>query len=149
MKYRHIEWVDLYGNGVLKEVAVMQRTGNGDLYYIAIEALDQIDRNRLGRIVSRRDAANYPLWDLMSQVTLANGMNALDFFQQLVKCKTYSGQHITPGKGFGVGPTQTSLTARPSEAQQAAAAQHVAASQAAQPEGAVRKGPGRPPKSSA
>lgn len=149
---RHIEWVDLYNNGVLKEVAVMRRDDNGDLYYILVDSLDQIDRRRMGRILQRRDANNYALWDLMSQVTLGNGVNALEYFHQLVRVRSLSGQHFAPGKAYGAGSftpvpaavqAQRQVTENAHLNPQAAVTESVESTQSAP---APRKGPGRPPK---
>lgn len=95
-QYPHIEWVDLYDNGILEEVAVLNRDQNGNLNYIKISELDRIDRNRLVNIVKSRHANQMPLWETMSTITLNNGVNALTYFHQLVKQKTASGQHIKP-----------------------------------------------------
>lgn len=151
----HIAWVDLYGNQVVIEVAVVsidQR--NGDLYHIQLASLDHIDRARLANIISKRDAHKYPLWDLMSNNTLKNGMNALEYFNQMVKVKSVSGQIFSPGAGkMGVMATGARpLSARtqvsserarvPSEQLPISEFAEVATdAEAAQ----VKRGPGRPP----
>lgn len=96
----HVEWVDLKDNGVAIEVIVMKRDKrNNDLYFIKTEDLDQIDRNRISAILRKRDADKYELWDLLDNTILGNGENALDFFHQLVKVRTDSGQILIPGAG--------------------------------------------------
>ncbi len=96
----HVEWVDLHANGVAIEVIVMKRDKrNNDLYFIKTEDLDQIDRNRISAILRKRDADRYELWDLLDNTILGNGENALDFFHQLVKVRTASGQILIPGAG--------------------------------------------------
>lgn len=95
-KYNHIEWIDLRDNGVVEECAVMKRFDNGDVMYFSLAGLDQIDKGRLAKVITRRDSHLYELWDLMSHVTLGNGMNALMYFHQLTKVLTPSGQIIEP-----------------------------------------------------
>lgn len=101
----HVYWVDLYNNNIAVQVAVMafdQR--NRDLHFMRIDSLDAIDQNRLIKVLSRRDARNYALWDLLSQQTLKNGMNALEFFHQFVKIRTVHGPILNAGssmRGFG------------------------------------------------
>lgn len=98
-QYPHIAAVDL-GKELSAEIAVMaidQR--NGDLFFIRLDHLDPIDLKRLKQIILTRDSARYALWDLMSQKTLPNGMNSLEFFQQFVKIRTVNGQVLNPGSG--------------------------------------------------
>ena len=152
----HIAWVDLYGNSVVIELAVIaidQR--NGDLYHIQLAALDHIDRARLTNILAKRDAHKYPLWDLMSNTTLKNGMNALEYFNQMVKVKSVSGQIFSPGAGkMGVLSTGQAFSANPnavSSAQAAVPADKLPVSEFADVErstedaAAPKRGPGRPP----
>jgi len=47
--------------------------------------LDNIDKGRLKSIVTNQHANKYELWDLLSQNTLSNGKNALDYFHQLTR----------------------------------------------------------------
>lgn len=98
-KYPHIEWLDLNQNGVLVECAIMKREQNGDVYFFPLASLDAIDRNRLFKVVNNRNAHMYELWDLMGQITLNNGENALKYFQQLVKVRTSSGVIVNVAKG--------------------------------------------------
>lgn len=97
-RYPHIGWVDLEGNGIQTEVAVMQNNEKG-LFFIQLNFLDSIDKQRIIRIISSRNNGNLPLWDLMSQITLGNGANALDFFHQYVRILTPMGNVITPRVG--------------------------------------------------
>ena len=106
--FPHVQWIDLKGNGVLTECAVLKEDGFGNTFYIEIPKLDGIDKNRLLRIVSNRNARNFPLWDLMSQVTLNNGINALEYFHQLVKVITPEGVIMNPRSGeVGTGRVDT------------------------------------------
>lgn len=93
-KYPHIEWLDLHRNGVATECAILKRDADGNIYHFALQSLDLIDKKRLLDIVTNRNAHLYELWDLMSQITMRNGVNALVYFNQLAKVLTPSGQLI-------------------------------------------------------
>lgn len=98
--FPHLRYIELHRDGVLYECAVLKEDLNtGDIYFIRIDQLDPIDCDRLRGILLKRDAAKYPLWDLLDQSTLKNGMNALDFFHQLAKVLTASGKIMNPGLG--------------------------------------------------
>ena len=102
-KYQHVRNIDLKKDGVIHEILVIKENPyNGDIYFIKTSDLDPIDRTRFLKILRRRDASNYPLWDLLSQVTLQNGCNALETYHQLVMNRLASGKIIPPGKGTGV-----------------------------------------------
>ena len=98
-QYPHIEWIDLKADGVLVECAIMKRDPNGNIYFFPLKFLDGVDKRRLFRIITNRNAAMYELWDLMSNITLGNGVNALEFFHQFVRVITPSGKIINPGAG--------------------------------------------------
>ena len=88
----HIFRVDVDDSGLLQEVAVVKEEDDGTIYYIPISPLHQIDKQRLKKIVTGVHADKYPLWELLSQATLSNGMNALDFFHfNCVKTKRPKG----------------------------------------------------------
>jgi len=98
----HIFFFDVEGDGRLREVAVVKaaKTHEGSIqsvYYIDIALLDNVDKGRLKGLVTGTHADKYELWDLMSQGTLNNGKNALDYFHQLVRTT------------HGPGATNTSL----------------------------------------
>lgn len=115
-KFPHVEWIDLYNEGVAYECAVMKRDGNGNISFIRIDQLDSIDRNRLARILRNRNATNYELWDLMSNVTLGNGVNALEYFHQMVRVITPSGKIIDPRSGkMGMAPAGRQVTSAPAK----------------------------------
>ncbi len=97
--FPHIEWVDLQGNGTLTEVAVIRRDDQDNLYYFELNKLDGIDRQRLFNIITKRHAPQFELWDLLSQHTLGNGMNSLDYYHQMVKVLTAAGTIIDPKAG--------------------------------------------------
>lgn len=99
-KYKFLEWIDLEANGVLTECAIMQKFINGDVYYFPISSLDDIDKRRFVNIITGRNAALYKdLWSLLEQTTLGNGVNALIYFNQIVKVRTASGQILPFGAG--------------------------------------------------
>ena len=109
-KLPHIFWIDLNNDGMFVECAVMKKDNFGNIYFFPLTAIDEIDKRRLAKIVSNRNAAHFELWDLMSNITLNNGVNALDYFHQLVRMKTPSGREITPQKGvvgYGSGVIDT------------------------------------------
>lgn len=98
-QFHHVEWIDLEGKGVLTECAIMKKSPDGDIYFFALSSLDAIDKQRLFNILTNRNAHMYELWDLMSQVTLGNGINALTYFHQLVQVVTPSGHVMNPSAG--------------------------------------------------
>ena len=98
-KHPHIEWIELNKDGILHECAIMKRDRLGNVFYFKTNSLDSIDRQRLAGILADRNARNMELWDLMSQRTLGNGMNALGYFHQLVKVLTPQGKTIDPRQG--------------------------------------------------
>lgn len=95
----HIYHIDIKNDGVFVECAVMKKDVNGNVFYFPISSLDSIDRRRLVKILNNRNAATMELWDLMDQVTLNNGTNALQYFHQLVNMLTPSGREIRPQSG--------------------------------------------------
>jgi hypothetical protein len=107
-QHPHIEWIELAGDGVLHECAVLKRDGFGNVYYFKTNSLDNIDKQRLAAILSDRNANNFELWDLMSHRTLGNGVNALAYFHQLVRVLTPNGKTVDPRQGqIGVSGTPT------------------------------------------
>lgn len=124
----HIKWIDLQGNGVLVECAIMAEDSLGNLSYIQVNNLDAVDRRRLLKIITSRNATQFPLWDLLSNITLNNGVNALTYFHQLVKTISQNGVISTPRQGeVGTGAVidvaaQKASQARAKVAKKAAAA---------------------------
>ncbi len=99
-EYPHVAWIELYGDGVLHECAIMKkdpRTGN--ILFFKTNDLDEIDKRRLSQLFFDRNARNFELWDLMAQKTLGNGCNALAYFHQLVRQLTPAGKIIDPKTG--------------------------------------------------
>lgn len=90
-----IEWND---DGLLKEIAVVMEQDDGTLFGIEIDKLHPIDKARLKKVVTSVHADKYPLWELLAQGKLNNGMNALDFFHSnYVKVKRPRGAVIGGG----------------------------------------------------
>lgn len=86
----HIYNFDINGDGRFREVAVVKMLKAGDgsvqsVYYIDVQLLDQVDKGRIKQAITSIHANKYELWDLLSQMTLNNGKNALDYFHQLVR----------------------------------------------------------------
>lgn len=101
VKMNHIEYIDVNDDGVLEEVAVVKRSEDGTIHYIDVAPLHKIEKARLKRIVTSQHADKYPLWELLAQSKLENGMNALDFFHSnLIKVKRGTG---TTSTQFGGG----------------------------------------------
>lgn len=100
----HIYLIDWDDNGIQKEIAVVMETPDGTIYGIDVANLHAIDRKRLQRFVTSVHADKYPLWELLSQGKLNNGMNALDFFHlNYVKVKRPRGALM--GGSFGSLPS--------------------------------------------
>ncbi len=102
-EHSHVEWLELYGDGVLHECAVMRRDRHGNVLFFKTNDLDEIDRHRLAGILCDRNAQNFELWDLMAQRTLKNGVNALAYFSQLVKMIAPNGKIMEPRAGQATG----------------------------------------------
>lgn len=101
----HVYYFDQTGDGRLREIALVKQDKNRDgtvrsIYYIDIMLLDNVDKGRLKSIITNRHSDKYELWDLLSQSTLSNGKNALDYFHQLTKVEHGAGAVNT---GFGGG----------------------------------------------
>jgi len=95
----HIKWIDLNNNGTLIECAIMREDTHGNIAYIQVNQLDAVDRRRLLKIITSRTAQQFPLWDLLSNITLNNGVNALAYFHQLVRTISQRGVISTPRAG--------------------------------------------------
>lgn len=76
----HVYLIDWNDDGILKEIAVVMETKDGTIYGIEVNKLHPIDKGRLKKFVVSQHADKYPLWELLSQGRLNNGVNALDFF---------------------------------------------------------------------
>lgn len=113
-EYPHIEWIEVNSDGIMHECAVMKRDRAGNVLFIRTNDLDEIDKRRLAGILMDRNARNFELWDLMANKTLGNGMNALTYFNQLVKLLTPNGKVLDPKSGqIGVTASGTVNTNAP------------------------------------
>lgn len=91
-KYRFMEWLDIDGSGMVTECAIMKKTPAGDVFFFPLRSLDMVDLQRFKAIISHAEAGMYDeLWRLLEQKTLGNGVNALVYFNQLVKQRTANG----------------------------------------------------------
>lgn len=95
----HIRFLDLENNGIFTECAILKEDAQGNITFIDITKLDDIDKTRISKIVQGRNATSFELWDLMSQTTLNNGMNALEYFHQLAKVISPEGIIFKPVVG--------------------------------------------------
>lgn len=95
----HIKWLELNGDGIMHECAIMKTDPHGNVYYFELGKIDHIDKQRMARLLQNRNANAFELWDLMSQTTLNNGVNALTYFHQLVKIVSPMGTKYTPRGG--------------------------------------------------
>ncbi len=95
----HIKWLELKKDGIMHECAIMKTDEHGNVYYFELGKIDSIDKQRMARLLMNRNADRHELWDLMSQTTLNNGVNALTYFHQLVKIISPDGVIYTPRGG--------------------------------------------------
>ena len=95
---KHVFLIDWNDDGILKEIAIVMETSDGTLFGIEVDKLHPIDKARLKKVITSVHADKYPLWELLSQGRLNNGMNALDFFHSnYVKTKRPRGAVIGGG----------------------------------------------------
>lgn len=95
----HVVRIDLNNDGMAHECAIVKKDKFGNIIYLKISELDSIDRERIGKVLQSRFADQLPLWDLLSQTTLKNGLNALEYFHQLVKGINVDGKSFIPRIG--------------------------------------------------
>jgi hypothetical protein len=113
-KYPHVYNVDLHKNGLITEVLVMAKNAAGSIWFIPINTLDGVDRQRILRIIQDPLARSLPLYEVMANRRLGNGAIALEYFHQLVKQLTPSGiivdadQYVAAGRG--VAPAQVPVS---------------------------------------
>ena len=94
----HVFLIDWNDDGLLKEIAVVMETPDGTIYGIEVDKLHPIDKSRLKKFLVSVHADKYPLWELLSQGRLNNGMNPLDFFHMnYVKVKRPRGAILGGG----------------------------------------------------
>jgi hypothetical protein len=94
----HVWLVDWNDDGILKEIAIVMEAPDGTLYGIEVDKLHPIDKARLKKFLVSIHADKYPLWELLSQGKLNNGINPLDFFHMnYVKIKRPRGAVLGGG----------------------------------------------------
>lgn len=94
----HVFLIDWNDDGILKEIAVVMEAPDGTLYGIEVDKLHPIDKARLKKFLVSVHADKYPLWELLSQGKLNNGINPLDFFHMnYVKAKRPRGAVLGGG----------------------------------------------------
>ena len=94
----HVFLIDWNDDGILKEVAVVMEAPDGTIYGIEVDKLHAIDKARLKKFLVSVHADKYPLWELLSQGKLNNGVNPLDFFHMnYVKTKRPRGAILGGG----------------------------------------------------
>jgi hypothetical protein len=94
----HVWLIDWNDDGILKEIAVVMEAADGTIYGIEVDRLHAIDKARLKKFLVSIHADKYPLWDLLSQGKLNNGVNPLDFFHMnYVKVKRPRGAVLGGG----------------------------------------------------
>lgn len=114
--FPHVRWIELHGDNILHECAVMREDEQGNILFIEINNLDDVDKRRLVECLVTRNSDKMKLWEIMEQKTLGNGINALKYFHQLVKVITPGGKIIDPRQGvMGVqtGQVKTDAAAAP------------------------------------
>lgn len=95
---RHVFLIDWNDDGLLKEIAVVMEAPDGSIYGIEVDKLHPIDKARLKKFIVSVHADKYPLWELLSQGQLNNGLNPLDFFHMnYVKIKRPRGAILGGG----------------------------------------------------
>jgi hypothetical protein len=80
----------------------VKRWDDGSVSYIDVALLDNIDKGRIKYVIDGVHSDKYPLFELLSQARLSNGLNALDYFHPVVKIKRAPG-HINTSGGGGLG----------------------------------------------
>lgn len=98
-QFPHVEWLELHGDSIMHECAVMSRDRFGNVLFFKLNDLDDIDKRRLVAILMDRNAQHMALWDVMMNRTLGNGVNALAYFNQLVRMLTPNGKILDPRAG--------------------------------------------------
>ena len=94
----HVFLIDWNDDGILREIAVVMEDPQGAIYGIEIDRLHPIDKSRLKKFIVSVHADKYPLWELLSQGQLNNGINPLDFFHMnYVKVKRPRGAILGGG----------------------------------------------------
>lgn len=92
---KHVRLVDYDGSGIKREIAVLKEFKDGTVSYIQLDLLDRFDLSRMRQAIEGPHGAQYELYEILSNINLSNGMNALDYFHQIAKIKPGDGT-VTP-----------------------------------------------------
>jgi hypothetical protein len=122
METKFIKYLDLKRNGIAEEVTVVKAIEVGkdeknapiyEIWFIKNSELDDIDQQRLLEVLQKSARVNdfQPLYSTLADITLGNGVNALDYFHQYVKILYPSGQISKPKRGsVSVAPKRSQYT---------------------------------------
>lgn len=99
---RHIFYMDVNDDGVLREIAVVKKWEDGSISYIDVALCDNIDKGRIKKVVLGHHADKYQLWELLDMERLSNGLNGLDYFHQMTKMKRMPGTSVNTVFGGGL-----------------------------------------------
>ena len=76
----HIKSLDVNNTGIKRDVAIIMEAKDGSIFYVDIASLGPIDKGRLKAALTSPGSKSMPLWQVLSTMTLNNGLNALDYF---------------------------------------------------------------------
>ena len=76
----HIRSLDVNNTGIKRDVAVIMEAKDGSIFYVDVASLGPIDKGRLKAALNSPGSKTMPLWQVLSTMTLNNGLNALDYF---------------------------------------------------------------------
>lgn len=116
MQFQHHRMIELK-EGILSEVLVLKETDSGDIYFIDVNSLcTKYDTPRFSELLTRtRNADSTPLYDLMGDKILPNGMSMLELYNPLVQVRYANGIIGRPSLGT-VGAVKTNKGGRPPKA---------------------------------
>lgn len=97
--FPHVEWIELYADKILHECLVVLRQPGGNLLFIKLAELDGIDKDRIVHFLRDRNVRAFSFAELLRSRTLPNGINALEYFHQMVQIITPNGQVMRPQQG--------------------------------------------------
>lgn len=97
---------------VYRECVVLAEAPNGDIFFIPVTELDEVDQLRMRNILDQPTTDSQHLWEAMASYTLLNGVNALEYFNQLTKILTADGDVLAFTSGYRGGPRRKQETAQ-------------------------------------
>jgi hypothetical protein len=141
---KHLKYMTIGKKGGMAEEVLILGGNEYTTYFIRTKELDEVDRKRMRMILDKRDADRLDLWDIMDQVTLGNGKNALEYFHQLAYAMDNEGNLGKPGRVFGIKRRPTQRPAAKAVAQAEAEPESDVDLQSVAQQVVQKKGPGRP-----